>query len=199
MRSHSSKHASLPAPLRAAPGGAASQRGTVPLALRPADSTAKRSFDIAAALVLLVFFAPLMSVIALTIWCSGGVVVSAEACIGAEGLAFRRRRFHVGSPLGRLLSGTGLDRLPQLFNVVVGQMSMVGPRALTAAELPRYGAAQAEYRTCRPGITGLWQISGCGTHNYLHRVELDRFYARNWSFRTDLTILIRTPGQKLIR
>lgn len=199
MRSHPSKHASLSAPLRAAPGTAASDSGGAARPLRPADSAAKRNFDIVAALALLVFFAPLMSLIALAVWCSGGGVLCAEDHVGLEGRIFRRQRFHVGSPLGRLLRGTGLDRLPHLFNVIAGEMSLVGPRALTAAELPRYGAALADCQTCRPGITGLWQISGCGAHDYLRRVELDRFYARNWSFRADLIILIRTPGQPLIR
>jgi lipopolysaccharide/colanic/teichoic acid biosynthesis glycosyltransferase len=197
MRSHSSKQASLSAPLRAAPG-AASDSGTAPRPRRPADSATKRNFDIAAALALLIFFAPLMALIALTSWCAGGGV-SAEDHVGVEGRVFRRLRFRVGPPFGRLLRCTGLDRLPQLLNVVAGQMSMVGPRALTAAELPRYGAALTDYQDCRPGITGLWQISGCNTGNYLHRVALDRSYARNWSFRTDLIILIRTPGQPLSR
>lgn len=198
MRPHSSEHGSLPVSLRAAPDAAASDSGAAPNPLRPADSVAKRNFDLAAALALLVFFAPLMSLIALAVWCSGGVV-SAEEYVGVEGRIFRRGRFHVGSPLGRLLRSTGLDRLPQLFNVVAGQMSLVGPRALTAAELPRYGADLADYQTCRPGITGLWQICGCGAHSHLRCVELDRLYARNWSFRADLIILLRTPGQPLIR
>ena len=199
MRSRSSKRASLPAPMGAASGTVAGGAAAA-LPLRPADSAAKRSFDIATALSLLIFFAPLMSLIAVVVWCSGDGILSAEDHVGVDGRIFRRWQFRLCTgPIGRLLRNASLDQLPQLFNVVTGEMSLVGPRALAAAELSRYGVALADYQNCRPGLTGLWQISGCSSRNYLHRVELDRFYARNWSFRTDLAILIQTPGQPLAR
>lgn len=94
--------------------------------------------------------------------------------------------------VGRVLRTTSLDELPQLFNVLKGEMSLVGPRPIVSDEIRRYGPAFRDYAVCRPGITGPWQISGRNDLDYASRVSLDRQYARNWSFRTDCTILLRT-------
>ncbi len=96
--------------------------------------------------------------------------------------------------VGRFLRQTSLDELPQLINVLIGDMSLVGPRPIVRAEVSRYGTAIQEYLRCRPGITGLWQTSGRNDINYDKRVELDTRYARSWSFRQDLVILFRTVG-----
>jgi undecaprenyl-phosphate galactose phosphotransferase len=97
------------------------------------------------------------------------------------------------TPIGRFLRVTSLDELPQLINVVAGDMSLVGPRPIVTEEVRRYGAAYHDYARCRPGITGLWQISGRNDVGYRERVQLDQHYARHWSLRRDLTILLRTP------
>jgi exopolysaccharide production protein ExoY len=93
---------------------------------------------------------------------------------------------------GKLLRVSSLDELPQFFNVLLGEMSCVGPRPVVADELPLYGASAADYLSARPGITGLWQVSGRSSIGYAERVALDSCYARDWSLRHDLTILLRT-------
>jgi len=94
--------------------------------------------------------------------------------------------------LGRVLRSTSLDELPQLFNVLKGEMSLVGPRPIVADEIKRYGAAFHDYARCRPGITGAWQVSGRNDIDYRARVKLDQDYARHWSLATDCRILART-------
>ncbi len=94
--------------------------------------------------------------------------------------------------IGRFLRTTSLDELPQLFNVICGEMSLVGPRPIVAAEVPRYGAAFHDYTRCRPGITGVWQVSGRNDTGYAERVQLDQDYARRWSLATDVAVLWQT-------
>ena len=96
------------------------------------------------------------------------------------------------TPLGRLLRESSLDELPQLVNVIRGDMSLVGPRPIVADERRYYGAAIAEYETVRPGLTGPWQCSGRSDVGYEHRVMLDRQYVRAWTFTQDIVILFRT-------
>lgn len=96
------------------------------------------------------------------------------------------------TPLGAFLRKSSLDEIPQLFNVLTGQMSLVGPRPIVAAEIPRYGRYFREYCRVRPGITGLWQVSGRNAVSYQRRVALDTVYARNKSLAVDLFILGRT-------
>jgi exopolysaccharide production protein ExoY len=94
--------------------------------------------------------------------------------------------------VGLFLRKWSLDELPQLFNVLSGEMSLVGPRPVTDEELERYSSAVHAYLACRPGITGLWQVSGRSTTTYAERVAHDAFYARNWSVALDAKILILT-------
>jgi exopolysaccharide production protein ExoY len=94
--------------------------------------------------------------------------------------------------LGRVLRKSSLDELPQLVNVLRGDMSCVGPRPVVAAELERYGASVTDYLSTRPGLTGLWQISGRNSVSYATRVALDSAYTRNWSVLLDLAIVVRT-------
>lgn len=94
--------------------------------------------------------------------------------------------------LGGFLRRTSIDELPQLFNVLIGDMSLVGPRPVLAAELDRYGEAARWYRATRPGITGLWQVSGRNGTGYQRRVDLDIQYVRSQSFWLDCRILLRT-------
>jgi exopolysaccharide biosynthesis polyprenyl glycosylphosphotransferase len=94
--------------------------------------------------------------------------------------------------VGGLLRRTSLDELPQLFNVLVGQMSLVGPRMITWEERPRYGKWGMNLSTVKPGITGLWQVSGRSDVSYSERVTLDMHYIRNFSIWMDLHLLWRT-------
>ena len=93
---------------------------------------------------------------------------------------------------GSFLRRSSLDELPQLINVLRGEMSLVGPRPIVSAEIPRYADAFAHYVTLRPGLTGLWQISGRSDTSYSERVRLDMLYAKTGTLRTDLIILIKT-------
>ena len=98
------------------------------------------------------------------------------------------------TPVGNFLRRTSLDELPQLLNVLRGDMSLVGPRPVTRAELQRYGEDGASYLALRPGLTGKWQVSGRNDISYSGRVALDSAYARDFSIRGDLTILLQTVG-----
>jgi lipopolysaccharide/colanic/teichoic acid biosynthesis glycosyltransferase len=101
--------------------------------------------------------------------------------------------------MGALLRRTSLDELPQLLNVLRGQMSLVGPRMIHPSEEPRYGALASARRQVRPGITGLWQVSGRQELSYEQRITLDRYYLTRRSFGFDLRILIATAGVLLRR
>ncbi|MCZ8280049.1 MAG: sugar transferase [Acetobacteraceae bacterium] len=102
--------------------------------------------------------------------------------------------------IGRFLRSTSLDELPQLINVLRGEMSLVGPRPVQVAEIDRYyGASAAHYMAVRPGITGLWQVSGRSETSYESRVALDVSYVSRPSMLADLSILLRTPVAVLSR
>ncbi len=93
---------------------------------------------------------------------------------------------------GHFLRRTSLDELPQLFNVLQGQMSLVGPRPVIRSELTRYGRYAGYYLSVKPGITGLWQVSGRNDLSYTRRVALDCFYVKKGNFLFDVGILLRT-------
>ncbi|MGB3315421.1 MAG: sugar transferase [Albidovulum sp.] len=94
--------------------------------------------------------------------------------------------------IGRILRDYSLDELPQLVNVLRGEMSIVGPRPVVADELGLYGSDARFYLAARPGITGLWQVSGRNDVSYETRVALDKAYVLGWSVRGDLGIILRT-------
>lgn len=94
--------------------------------------------------------------------------------------------------VGRLLRKTSLDEFPQLWNVLTGQMSLIGPRPIVDAEIPRYAAAYALYKRIKPGMSGFWQVNGRSDTSYDERVKLDSYYVRNWSVWIDLCILAQT-------
>jgi exopolysaccharide production protein ExoY len=96
------------------------------------------------------------------------------------------------TPLGLVLRKTSLDELPQLFNILKGEMSVVGPRPIVSEEIAKYGDAIEHYVAARPGLTGLWQISGRNDVDYGTRVALDRRYVEEWSFGRDLRIILKT-------
>jgi lipopolysaccharide/colanic/teichoic acid biosynthesis glycosyltransferase len=93
---------------------------------------------------------------------------------------------------GRLLRKYSLDELPQLINVLRGEMSLIGPRMISPPELSRYAGLAPKLLTVRPGLTGLWQVSGRQGVSYERRIELDMFYVEQCSLALDLSILLRT-------
>ncbi len=95
-------------------------------------------------------------------------------------------------PVGKWIRASSIDELPQLLNVLRGEMSLVGPRPLLARELPDYGEAIQFYRMSRPGLTGLWQVSGRSTTTFADRANLDAWYVQNWSVWYDIAILFKT-------
>jgi lipopolysaccharide/colanic/teichoic acid biosynthesis glycosyltransferase len=101
--------------------------------------------------------------------------------------------------VGALLRKTSLDELPQLFNVLLGQMSLVGPRMITAPELGKYGQQATLLLSVRPGLTGYWQVHGRQNVAYHERVAMDIRYIKEWSLAMDLQILVETPLRVLKR
>ena len=96
------------------------------------------------------------------------------------------------TPIGAFLRTTSLDELPQLWNVLRGDMSLVGPRPVIQDELARYGEKAAYYLEAKPGITGMWQVSGRNDTDYTERVNLDTWYVKNWNLWYDVAILFKT-------
>jgi exopolysaccharide biosynthesis polyprenyl glycosylphosphotransferase len=103
------------------------------------------------------------------------------------------------TPFGHFIRKTSLDELPQFFNVLKGDLSLVGPRPIEPIELPRYRDRGALLLSVQSGITGLWQVSGRNSLSFDQRVELELYYAQNWSFWMDIKILLKTPGALLKR
>ena len=101
--------------------------------------------------------------------------------------------------LGAWLRKTSLDEIPQLWNVLRREMALIGPRPIVTAEVPRYGQAYEVVSAVKPGITGLWQVSGRSDVDYDTRVALDSFYAQNWSLWLDLWIFLRTFAVVLVQ
>ena len=97
------------------------------------------------------------------------------------------------TPIGAWLRKYSLDELPQLINVVKGEMSLVGPRMITAQELSKYGEYQDLLKSVQPGLTGYWQTRGRQDVCYEERVQMDVFYITHWTLGLDLSILLRTP------
>lgn len=95
---------------------------------------------------------------------------------------------------GAFLRKTSLDELPQVFNVIKGEMSLVGPRPIISDEVPRYGKYIEDYYMVRPGMTGIWQTSGRSDVDYNERVQLDSWYVRNWNIWFDIVLIWRTFG-----
>ena len=120
-------------------------------------------------------------------------LLQSDPLAAAEWAANRKLRYDPRvTAIGAILRKSSLDELPQLFNVLKGDMSIVGPRPVTDDELDRYASSRGEYLACRPGITGLWQVSGRSKTTYDKRVACDAFYARNWSMALDIKIMIVT-------
>jgi exopolysaccharide production protein ExoY len=126
-------------------------------------------------------------------------LLDSDPVAAAEWATNRKLRYDPRvTAIGAILRKSSLDELPQLFNVLKGEMSIVGPRPVTDEELIRYSSAMNAYLSCRPGVTGLWQVSGRSTTTYDKRIACDTFYARNWSMSLDAKILIVTIPAVLI-
>ena len=177
----------------------------------------KRTFDATGALVLLTMFSPLLAIVALAVWATlGSPVLFAQVRPGLAARPFRLFKFRTmtaarGSdgmplpdqdrltPFGRFLRSTSLDELPELWNVLRGDMSLVGPRPLLLEYLPRYSSEQARRHAVRPGITGWAQVCGRNALSWDERFRLDVWYVDNVALRLDISILLRTVSSVLRR
>lgn len=177
----------------------------------------KRFFDVVVSAILLVALSPVLVLIALTVFIVlGSPVLFVQVRPGLGGAAFKMYKFRtmlnaydnngvlLGDSLrltrfGRFLRSTSLDELPELWNVFVGHMSLVGPRPLLMEYLPLYSQEQMRRHEVRPGITGLAQVSGRNAIGWSKRFKIDVWYVDNASFLLDLKILARTVGKVLAR
>jgi lipopolysaccharide/colanic/teichoic acid biosynthesis glycosyltransferase len=161
----------------------------------------KRTFDICISLILLlVFLLPLAALCLCQLFFLGRPIFFFQERAGRGGKAFRivkLRSMRAGpgddaarlTPWGQFLRSTSLDELPELWNVLIGEMSLVGPRPLPTAYLPRYSRAQARRHEVRPGITGWAQVNGRNGLTWERQFELDLWYVAHRSFLLDLKIL----------
>ncbi|MGH8631687.1 MAG: exopolysaccharide biosynthesis polyprenyl glycosylphosphotransferase, partial [Burkholderiales bacterium] len=172
----------------------------------------KRFLDLALGGALLLLTLPLMALIAVAILMTGGrPVIFAHDRVGQFGRVFRLYKFRIMrsdaeayaptpktyadgriTPLGRFLRRTSLDELPQLFNVLRGQMSLVGPRPEMPFIVKQYTPLQRERLLAKPGITGLWQISADRAFEIHENIDYDLYYIRNRSLSLDVVILLHT-------
>lgn len=170
--------------------------------------TMKRSLDVAASAVLLVVTFPLGLLIALGIYVeSGGPVLYRQTRIGRRGEPFTIYKFRtlhriphtitdphsVATRVGRILRRWGLDELPQLWNILRGEMSLVGPRPTLPTQVERYGPFERKRLDVRPGLTGWAQIHGRNALDWPERIRLDVWYVEHRSWTLDLQIVLRTP------
>ncbi len=183
----------------------------------------KRTLDVVGSLILIILLLPVFLAIAVLVFVSDGrPILFRRRCVGPRGkfdaFKFRtmrrdadavlqrdqalREAFHQNfklrsdprvTRLGAVLRKFSLDELPQLINVLRGEMSLVGPRMITAPELEKYGENQDLLLTVQPGVTGFWQVYGRQEVSYEERVRMDVEYIRNWNLGTDLKLLLLTP------
>jgi lipopolysaccharide/colanic/teichoic acid biosynthesis glycosyltransferase len=183
----------------------------------PALGFGKRAFDVMASAFLLVLTSPLMLLAAIAILATmGRPVLFRQIRPGLGGQPFKILKFRTmldargpdGSPLpdearlgrvGRILRGTSIDELPELINVLKGEMSLVGPRPLLMEYLPLYSASQARRHLVRPGLTGLAQVNGRNILSWDEKFALDVRYVDQWSPLLDLKILLATVAKVLTR
>jgi exopolysaccharide production protein ExoY len=185
-----------------------------------------RLLDVVISFSLLIFFLPLMLIVA-AILSPSGKILFAQRRIGRDGQEFHCLKFRTMvvdaearlanllkndpvaraewahnqklkndpriTPVGRFLRRTSLDELPQLLNILGGSMSIVGPRPIVQSEIERYGRHFPKYCAVKPGLTGLWQISGRSDTNYGKRVALDILYVKRRSVLFYMVIVLKTP------
>jgi len=189
---------------------------------------AKRGFDLVAGLALLLLLSPIMfvTIVALSITTKGrplffqqrigfcgrrfwmikfrtmrldAAELQEQVKNEKDGPIFKNRRDPRITRLGRFLRSTSIDEMPQLFNVLAGHMSLVGPRPPVAAEVAKYSAWHRRRLAVTPGLTCLWQISGRSEIGFEDWVRMDLWYLRNQNFFTDLKLLLQTPASVLSR
>ncbi len=183
----------------------------------------KRALDITGSFIMLVCLSPLIVALGLIVkFQDGGPVFHRRRVVGPKGEfdAFKlrsmrvdadeilernselRKEFEVNyklkndpriTPIGSFIRKGSLDELPQLWNVLMGQMSLVGPRMVTPAELEKFGEARWIFNAMKPGLTGYWQVEGRQQVSYSERVAMDLYYVENWSLGLDLKIMLKTP------
>ncbi|CAH3839759.1 TPA: sugar transferase [Klebsiella pneumoniae] len=184
---------------------------------------AKRIFDVFSSLILIVILSPILIIISIVIICSGHPLLYKSKRVGLKGKEFYCLKFTSMKKLssfpiekqnlilreinnngymrndprvtfiGHWIRKTSIDELPQLFNVLFNDMSLVGPRPISHYEIEKYGKYFKHYKMSKPGITGLWQISGRDNIGYKQRVAMDVLYSRNKCFLLDIYILLKTP------
>jgi lipopolysaccharide/colanic/teichoic acid biosynthesis glycosyltransferase len=190
---------------------------------QPYEHFLKRALDLLGSSVLLCLLSPVLLVVALLVWMNdGSPVFYPRRVVGSAG-EFNAHKFRTmlrnadailandpelreafvrdfklkSDPrvtrVGAWLRKYSLDELPQLANVLKGQMSLVGPRMITAQELAKYGPYQELLLSVKPGLTGYWQIQGRQDVSYEERVRMDVHYITNWNLGLDLSILLKTP------
>lgn len=181
-----------------------------------------RSIDIILSFILIVFFMPVMVIVTTAILSCGRRPFFIHKRLGFKGIEFSCLKFRSmkgvdelssydlnrvnfetmkygkvkNDPritfIGKFLRKTSIDELPQLFNVLLGNMSLIGPRPVTKQEIHKYGKFKNYYFSVRPGMTGLWQVSGRSDVTFRRRVAMDVFYIRNKSAQLLILILIKT-------
>ena len=188
------------------------------IAREPVFERLKRASDIFLSVVGLALASPLILACGFAVWMEDrGPVFFRQSRVGRNRVKFSLLKLRTmrpadepGAPytlpgdarvtrIGRFLRNTRIDELPQLWNVLRGEMSLVGPRPIIKDEIRKYGDAYEFYSRVQPGITGLWQISGRNNTTYSERIELDVFYVRNWSVWLDLYILASTVRVVLLQ
>lgn len=183
------------------------------MTFRTTQLVLKRVMDVGASATLLVLLLPVLACVYLLIrWNMGGPALFVQPRPGLRGKIFSLFKFRTMTqetaddgilksdaerltPLGRFLRRSSLDELPQLWNVLRGDMSLVGPRPLLTDYLPRYTPEQARRHDVTPGITGWAQVHGRQGVLFSKRLELDVWYVENWSVGLDLKILLMTAGR----
>lgn len=201
----------------------ATKNQTHDLSLSRWQAVVKRGLDLVLAAIALLLISPVLLVIGLLIKMQdGGPIIHRRRVVGPKGEfdAFKLRSMRVDAdqilqrdpklraefeqnfklksdprvtPLGRVIRRLSLDELPQLINVLKGEMSLVGPRMVTPEELQKFGEARWIFRCVKPGITGYWQVYGRQQVSYIKRVEMELFYVEHRSLLLDLKILVKTP------
>lgn len=175
----------------------------------------KRVFDLVVSLLFLILLSPLMALISIIVLFDvGRPVLFVQERPGLHGVTFKLRKFRTMrtavdqdgirlpdekrlTRVGSFLRRWSLDELPELWNVLVGEMSLVGPRPLLMEYLPLYNERQAKRHLVKPGLTGLAQVSGRNSLSWEEKFELDVYYVEHWSLALDFMILLKTIWQVL--
>jgi exopolysaccharide production protein ExoY len=167
----------------------------------PVGGVIKRLTDVVLATVAIGLMLPLLVFCSVaTFLASGRHIIARQRCVGFRGRAFECFKFETSSEarvtrLGAMFRKAGLDELPQMFNVLRGDMSIVGPQPIGDDEIDQYADQAAAYLSCKPGITGLWRVNGEASD--VERVGLDCAYAQSWSPLLDAKIAISTLSATL--